>query len=163
MKIRKTTRDDLEQVLALFEAARQFMRDNGNPNQWGNNHPPRHVIEDDIAKGNSYVCEDEERGTILATFYFNEGPDPTYNKIHEGSWLDDSPYSVVHRITASREVRGTASYCMQWCFERSGNLRIDTHRDNIPMQKALLKNGFVRCGIIYLESGDERIAFQKIQ
>jgi RimJ/RimL family protein N-acetyltransferase len=42
------------------------------------------------------------------------------------------------------------------------NLKIDTHRDNIPMQKVLKRNGFSECGIIYIENGDERIAFQKI-
>ena len=29
------------------------------------------------------------------------------------------------------------------------------------LQKALAKYGFEYCGIIYLEDGDERIAFQK--
>lgn len=44
-----------------------------------------------------------------------------------------------------------------------GNIRIDTHRNNIPMQKTLIKNGYRVCGTIYLENGDERIAFQKEQ
>ena len=39
--------------------------------------------------------------------------------------------------------------------------QIDTHKDNIPMQRVLLRNGFVYCGIIHLENGDERIAYQK--
>ena len=43
-----------------------------------------------------------------------------------------------------------------------GNLRIDTHEKNIPMQGCLAKNGFARCGIIYLEDGDPRIAYQKV-
>ena len=41
------------------------------------------------------------------------------------------------------------------------NLKIDTHRDNYPMQKSLKKNGFEYCGIIYLADGNERLAFQK--
>lgn len=40
-------------------------------------------------------------------------------------------------------------------------VRIDTHRDNHAMQRLLLRNGYVRCGIIYLESGSERIALEK--
>lgn len=31
------------------------------------------------------------------------------------------------------------------------------------MQKTLIKNGYRVCGTIYLENGDERIAFQKEQ
>ena len=30
------------------------------------------------------------------------------------------------------------------------------------MQYNLLKHGFTYCGIIYLQSGDERLAYQKI-
>jgi hypothetical protein len=26
-----------------------------------------------------------------------------------------------------------------------------------------MKNGFIRCGIIYLENGDERFAFQRMR
>ena len=30
------------------------------------------------------------------------------------------------------------------------------------MRRMLEKNGFVYCGIIYLESGDERVAYERI-
>ena len=46
------------------------------------------------------------------------------------------------------------------------SIRIDTHAGNLPMQRALEKSGFSRCGTIYLkggaEDGDARIAFEKI-
>ena len=42
------------------------------------------------------------------------------------------------------------------------SLRIDTHRGNVVMRRMLEKNGFVYCGIIYLESGDERVAYEKV-
>ena len=54
-----------------------------------------------------------------------------------------------------------AAECIRFAYERCGNLRIDTHEKNIPMQRCLAKNGFARCGIIYLEDGDPRIAYQK--
>ena len=41
-------------------------------------------------------------------------------------------------------------------------ISIDTHKDNLIMQKFLSKNGFDRCGIIYVEDGTERIAYQKL-
>ena len=65
--------------------------------------------------------------------------------------------------SGSRTEKGTASLCIEWCLKESGgDLRIDTHRDNIPMQKLLEKNGFVQCGIIHLSNGDERIAYEKV-
>ena len=39
MEIRKSTAQDLEQIMALYEQARDFMRQSGNPNQWGNAYP----------------------------------------------------------------------------------------------------------------------------
>jgi RimJ/RimL family protein N-acetyltransferase len=41
-------------------------------------------------------------------------------------------------------------------------VRIDTHADNKVMQHVLEKRGFRRTGIIYLENGDPRIAFEKV-
>ena len=69
----------------------------------------------------------------------------------------------MHRIAVLRHGKGVVDFCINECFKVFPNLKIDTHRDNIPMQKVLKRNGFCYCGIIYLESGDERLAFQKAQ
>jgi len=42
------------------------------------------------------------------------------------------------------------------------SLRIDTHRDNKPMQGMLARNGLVLCGEITLASGAKRNAYEKI-
>nr|WP_122012105.1 GNAT family N-acetyltransferase [Maliibacterium massiliense] len=159
MQIRKTTMDDLPDVMALFAAARAFMRAHGNPHQWGTHHPTRALIAQDIAQGKSYVCT--HQGVIVGTFYFAVEEEPTYARIAQGAWLCDAPYGVVHRIAAVQGTRGVASFCLTWAFARCGNVRIDTHRDNLPMQGALAKNGFVRCGVIHLADGAERIAYQR--
>jgi len=51
---------------------------------------------------------------------------------------------------------------MEFRFSYDTNIRIDTHRDNKIMQHNILKHGFTYCGIIYLLSGDERLAYQKV-
>jgi RimJ/RimL family protein N-acetyltransferase len=51
---------------------------------------------------------------------------------------------------------------MDYCFAHATNIRIDTHRDNHIMQHVIQKHGFTYCGIIYLLSGDERLAYQKM-
>ena len=51
---------------------------------------------------------------------------------------------------------------IDFCFARDANIRIDTHRDNTIMQHNLQKHGFTYCGIIFLASGDERLAYQRI-
>ena len=159
MKIRKTTFDDLAAVMEMYHQARIFMAEHGNPTQWGASKPEENVIRNDINKGCSYVLEDN--GQLIATFCYMEGPDPTYAVIEDGKWLNDKPYSVVHRITSTGTVKGSASYCINESLKKSGNLRIDTHKDNYVMQKLLKKLGFTYCGIIYVEDGSKRLAYQK--
>lgn len=159
MTIRKTTAGEIPAVLAIYEEGRRYMRENGNLNQWSGGYPQKELIEDDVKRGVSYVVEDE--GEIVCVFAMIEGPDPTYARIDYGRWLNDNPYLVIHRIAVSRHKKGIASFVFDYALSLCPDVRIDTHRDNIPMQKALGKNGFAYCGIIYLENGDERLAYHK--
>jgi len=159
MTIRKTTPADLDAVMEIYAYARAYMQESGNPNQWHDNHPPRTLIENDIKTGLSYVCEDESK--IVAVFYFNVENEPTYNEI-DGHWLSDEPYGVVHRIARGPGAKGAGAACLEWCVARHANIRIDTHRDNAAMLKLLEKLGYMYCGIIWLENGDERLAYQKL-
>lgn len=159
MEIRKTSISEIDTLMGLYSQARKFMAEHGNPNQWGDSYPDRKLIEQDVEEGCSYVCVEE--GRIAATFFFKTGEDKTYREIYEGKWLNDRPYGVVHRITSDGTLRGAASFCLGWAFSQCGNLKIDTHEDNIVMQNMLKKNGFRQCGIIYIEDGSKRIAFQK--
>ena len=137
------------------------MRSTGNANQWTGGYPSTDVILADIENGNLYICEDD--GEWLAVFFYRHGDDPTYRVIYDGEWLNDKSYGVIHRIavTDAARGRGVASHCYNFALSLSGNVKIDTHRDNLPMQHSLLKNGFSYCGIIHLENGDERLAYQK--
>ena len=157
--IRPATIADLPRILEIYEDARSFMRRTGNPNQWGKTHPAEEILRSDIPKGQLYVCS--ENSEIIGVFAYIRGTDPTYVRIYEGQWRNDEPYGTIHRIAVTAPGKSVASFCFDWARAQCPNLRIDTHRDNLPMQRALQKNGFTRCGIIYLANGDERIAFQK--
>lgn len=157
--IRNASINDLPQILKIYADARQYMRQSGNPNQWGDSHPTESMIRKDIAAGLLYVCT--QQNEILGVFYYKQGIDPTYLQIFDGNWLNEAPYGVIHRIAVAAHRKGVASSCFDFALCQCPNLRIDTHRDNIPMQKSLQKNGFQQCGIIHLENGDERIAFHK--
>ena len=158
MTIRKTTIADLQAVLNIYYDAREFMRETGNPNQWKNTHPPQAMIEGDIDAEKSYVCVCDD--AIVAVFYFNIEIDPMYVKI-DGRWLNDEPYGVVHRIARAQNAKGAGAFCLEWCFQQCGNLRIDTHEDNVPMKKLLDRLGYLYCGIVWMPNGDERLAYQK--
>ena len=95
--------------------------------------------------------------------FFNvfRNPDPADEIIEQGSWKNENPYGVMHRMAFFRKRKGVASFCLDWCFSQCGNVRGDTHTDNFVMQRVFEKNGFEKCGIIYVEDGSPRIAYQR--
>mgnify|MGYP005971236925 CR=1 FL=1 len=95
--IRRARPKDLEEILEIYAIARQFMKEAGNPTQWGDSFPPQQLIQEDIRLSQSYVCERE--GRIQAVFAMIPGEDPTYREI-QGAWLNDRPYCAVHRVAS---------------------------------------------------------------
>lgn len=160
--IRESTGNDVAAILDVMEAAKGIMRRSGNMHQWTDGYPSAAVIEGDISQHGGYVIEDDD--TVVGYFALLESPEPTYAKIYEGQWLDDTqPYYVIHRIASTPDAHGIFSSLINFCHARTNNIRIDTHRDNTIMQHNMLKHGFSYCGIIYLTSGDERLAYQRIR
>lgn len=158
MEIRKANLGDLSEVLAVYDIARAFMCDNGNPHQWGDDgYPAECLLREDIEKEQLYVVESEDG--IEGVFMYNVGPDPTYLKI-DGEWLNSEPYAVIHRVASRGRKKGVLRLAVDFATSVSSNIKIDTHEQNIVMQNALQGLGFKRCGIIYLENGDPRIAYQ---
>lgn len=156
-KIRLAVQTDLKQILGIYDWARRFMAENGNPTQWGTSHPAQCVLEEDIRRERLYVVTQDD--IICGVFMFTLGDDPTYAYI-EGNWHSDSPYGVIHRIAGSGG--GILAAALAHCSEIISHLRIDTHADNKPMQRAIEKAGFSKCGIIYVEDGTPRIAYDRI-
>ena len=161
MQIRKTETNELNTVMRIYRDAREFMLATGNTTQWFYGEPSEEIIRDDIEKGDSYVVT--ENGRILAVFMYRKGIDPTYIEIEVGKWLNDEPYGVIHRIAVAERGRGVAAFVFDIVFGWCGNLRIDTHENNKPMQRALEKSGFKYCGIIHIASGAPRLAYHKIK
>ena len=160
MEIRRTKPEDLPAILALYEKATAFMRENGNPTQWADGDSPLGKAEDDIAQGLSYVCCEGE--DLLAVFVFvPEADEAAYRTIRGGAWPDDGPYGVLHRIAVGVPGLDIAGYCFDWCAVRCRQLRADTHADNRPMQHAFAKNGFLRAGTVTLDDGTDRIAYYR--
>ena len=147
--------------MTIYAEARQFMKENGNPNQWKDIFPEEQTIINDINSGNHYLCVNDE-DQILAQFTFIVGDDPTYHQI-DGKWINNAEYGVVHRIASTRREHGAARYCLQWAYDQCHNMRIDTHRDNKPMQNLILSCGFEYCGIILTHDGTPRLAYQKFE
>ena len=159
--IREAKPADMPEIMQVMEAAKKIMRSSGNMHQWGDGYPSEAVITNDMEKHGGFVIEDA--GHIVGYFAFLSSPEPTYSKIYNGEWLDDiKPYHVIHRIASYPDVHGIFSDIMDFSFSHDTNIRIDTHKENLIMQHNIEKHGFTYCGIIYLASGDERLAYQKM-
>lgn len=158
--IRKATENDIQAVLAIFDKAKDIMRSDGNSTQWGDGYPDAGIVRTDISIGGAHIIEQD--GKPVAYFALLPSPEPTYSSI-DGKWLDDSsPYHVVHRIASIPESHGVFREIIEYALSVSGNLRIDTHRDNRIMRHVIGKAGFSYCGVIVLADGSERLAYQKI-
>ena len=147
MTIRKATKADIPQMMAIFAIARKFMAETGNPNQWEESYPSVGLLADDINSGDSYVCM--EKGRVVATFVLHGGDDPTYDIIYDGAWKNNNPYATIHRIATNGKAKGVFRMAMEYALQHYSTIRIDTHRDNKVMQHVIEKAGFEYCGIIH--------------
>lgn len=168
MDIRMTKASDLDRLMPIFDEARATIAALGI-DQWQNGYPSRTVIEEDMAHDRSFCVTDGER--IVATFAVLVDGEPTYDRIYEGAWLtgESRDYLAIHRVAIAVAMRGQgiAPTIVAHVADRARamgrrSLRVDTHRGNVVMRRMLEKNGFAYCGIIYLNNGDERVAYEKI-
>lgn len=162
MVIRKAVMGDMPVILRIYEAARAYMREHGNPSQWGNNNPPRETLEADIQREELYVICGED-GLPHAAFALVAGEDPTYGVIEDGDWTSDEPYVTIHRVGSDGTLKGTFAQCVEFCKAQHDNIRADTHENNLTMQHLLTKHGFVRCGIVHVADGSPRFAYQYLK
>lgn len=93
--VRLAEMDDLPAVEEIYRAARLYMKNTGNPTQWGDTRPSREMLEQDIPLRQLYVVEEE--GMLHGAFALVFGEDPTYFRIEDGGWLNDDP---TRRFTA---------------------------------------------------------------
>ena len=161
MEIKLCTINEIDKIMNIYDVGRNFMRDTGNLNQWINGYPQRELVIEDIRLNKLYgVYENCE---LIAVFMMSLDSDPTYEEIYDGSWLNNEKYAVIHRIATLVHGKGVAKACYDYALSKCNNLRIDTSKENLVMQRSLQKNGFKYCGVIYLLNGDPRLAYQKIK
>lgn len=169
IRIRHATPKDLEMICRITEEAKESLRGLGL-SQWQKGYPCREVWVRDIEERNGYVAVEEEE--VLGVFAYQEALDASYGSIR-GKWLQEKPYASMHRVCVALKARGRgvagqlfSHGCMLAKESGFAAVRIDTHPGNLPMQSALLKAGFQKCGTIHLaagpEAGDERIGFEKL-
>ncbi len=166
MKIRKATMQDLPAIGQLYAYAKAALKAAG-VDQWQEpgGYPQEADAQKDIENGTGYVLTEGEEVVAYACLAF--GREPTYETI-EGAWQKEVPcYGFLHRIAVLPKAKGKGAAGLMFnelkrqARERGVTvLRGDTHRDNAPMQRVMEKNGLLYRGIIYLEDGSPRLAYE---
>jgi GNAT superfamily N-acetyltransferase len=168
MKFIKTKRKDLEPIMKIIGEAQVFLASH-NIDQWQNGYPNEEAILRDITNNVSYIITSKD-SILTGTAMFSTKKEPTYKSI-EGEWItkSDSKYGVIHRMAVTNEFRkkGVAKFIFEQCEQlllhnNIESMRIDTHEDNLAMQGLLNKLKYLYCGVIYLENGDKRLAYEKL-
>jgi len=158
MEISRAESREIDTIMHVYVSARETMIRSGNPLQWREGYPTRELILKDIESGWLYVCR--QNGRLVGCFALLDGEDDTYKDLYDGAWLNDRPCSVVHRLAVLETRLGVGAFCIHWCLNACSDIKVDTHADNLPMQRLLEAKGFQRCGKVRNSWGDERIAFQ---
>lgn len=166
MEFRQANISDLDQIVEIIELSKKYLKET-KVDQWQDGYPAKEDLRRDIESGNSYVLTNKDE--IVATTVISLDGESTYNSIFNGEWITNEDYIVMHRVAVHDKYKGKGIFkelikeAESLALNKGiSSIKIDTHRDNISMQRAVVKNDFKRCGIIYLEDGSERIAFEKV-
>ena len=166
MEILNAKYDDIDEIIRIISFNQEWFRKN-HIDQWQDGYPNESVIRNDIDTHGAFkiVIDDE----LIGYFYLSFDGEETYNEIYNGSWSCDDRYAVIHRICLKPSFKGQGlSKGVMKGIEKMviskgyHIIRIDTHKDNFIMHHLLRKLDYHKCGIIYLKSKAQRIAYDKI-
>lgn len=156
--IRLATKEDLTNIMLVYMKARKFMKDTGNPDQWGDNRPTYESVVTDIDQKRMYIIEEDEG--LLGVFSLYDY-DKDYEDI-DGKWLNDEPYVAIHKLAANGMKNGVFKKALDFAKTRSNNIRIDTHKHNKVMQLNIKRNKFSYVGRVYIDGELERLAYHLV-
>lgn len=166
MKFRKSVETDINDIMKIINQAQDYFKEQGI-DQWQNNYPNTDTIKSDVLKESSYVLLKDNSIVATTAIFFDK--EKTYEKIYDGEWISDNDYATIHRIAVDNNHKGIGISSQiikaveDLCLENNiQSIKVDTHEDNLSMQSLLKKNKFKLCGIIYVEDGSKRVAFEKV-
>lgn len=153
---------DIDYMEQIATDAKALLKSKGISQWQRGTYPDRALFLRDVDEGIGYVVSDGDAVAAICAVTFTD--EAAYRGLTGGEWLTDnnSLYATIHRSASAKEYHG--KHVIQELFaaaakmakERGAvSIRIDTHPDNISMQRALAAFGFVKCGELILPDGDE--------
>ena len=139
--IRHANINDVEEIVKIIDQAKAYLKSK-NIDQWQHGYPDATDVINDINNGHGYVLVDDRVVGYAAIIY---GHDDNYDYIEDGKWLNEDKYGVIHRICIDDSLKGKG-----------------LASENRSMQRLIAKNGFIKCGIVYMSDKTSRYAYQKV-
>ena len=165
LALRGSIESDMAQLTGMLEDAIALLAMN-NIDQWQNGTISSEILLDAIMHDQAFVWEQRD-STGIAGFCVLDTYDELYENLAEGEWTVPGSYLAIHRVMVSQHLRGRKVTTQMFLdIKKMGivnnvdSLRIDTHPDNIMMQKTLKRNGFVRTWLLYMPSGSSRYTYE---
>lgn len=166
LALRGSVEGDMAQLTEMLEDAIALLAMN-NIDQWQKGSISSEILLDAIRHDQGFVWEQRDT-TGIAGFCVLDTYDELYEEnLAKGEWTIEGPYLAIHRVMVSQHLRGRKVTTQMFLdIKKMGivnniaSLRIDTHPDNVMMQKTLKRNGFVRTGLLYMPSGSPRYAYE---
>ncbi|MTV81371.1 GNAT family N-acetyltransferase [Secundilactobacillus folii] len=165
--LRRAVESDLPAIKRIISDAKAYLKAQ-KINQWQDGYPDDAILKQDIEDGITYVLIIDNQ--LAGTAALHQGIDIDYLKIDDGSWKNgiDAHYTAIHRIALAGNFRGKhlSEKLMSGLITISSllgfkDIRIDTHPENVGMQRVITSNGFEKRGKVYMHSSNDlRIAYQ---
>lgn len=157
--IRKALAADLEEITSLAKIVRENMLKSGL-NQWLGDYPAYNDFYRDFKNDALYIKVIEDK--IIGSISILPENDPAYLEV---SWQSDKAL-VVHRVLVEPSLQGKGigqeliNHSFSLAKEKGYEaVKIDTHPDNLKMQKMLKSLNFVYRGYL---SSINRLAYELV-
>lgn len=155
MYFKQAQADDFDTLLTILKDGRAQLAEAGI-NQWQGEYPHPDQVKADIQAGNAYLFNADDHQTVGAVTII-PAPDAVYDAM-EGEWLlDTQAYLTIHRLAIHSEHAGNG-YATQLFtglinhiiddHPEIKSLRVDTHVDNLVMQRIITKMNFKQVGTL---------------
>ncbi|BGE82440.1 acetyltransferase [Staphylococcus petrasii] len=151
MTIRLGKKEDINQIEALVEEAKQSMQEQDN-NQWDDKYPVAEHFEEDIDTETLYVLEEEN--TIYGFIVVDQQQSEWYDDLE---WpVDREGAYVIHRLAGSKDYKGAATQLFDFAVQLAEDhdvhvLLTDTFALNKPAQGLFDKFGFEKVGEVEID------------
>lgn len=168
--IRLANKSDAIYIQEVLDDAKELFRQDGS-DQWQDldNYPNINTTLKDIEKEQMYIYEKDNK--IVGCIVLSKEKEQAYNQIHNGAWLSNDIYYVIHRLAVRNNYyhQGIAKELIKYTIELTKkddvhSIKIDTKKENQRMLSLLKGIGFKEVGIIYLLREDvldkERVALE---